>query len=610
MSHIFFLILIVIVTFTVSYSQDWRNINNGYEIPTHTYADQSFIVKTNDGAWLCCVTTGAGKEGQKGQHIISMRSFDCGKTWQDKVAVEPAGGPEASYSVMLKSPNGRIFIFYNHNTDNVRQLKADITSETPHGMVNRVDTQGYYVFKFSNDNGMTWSKDRFPIPVRAFEIDKENPYQGKIRFFWNVGKPFIHDDNAYVPLIKVGRFGKGYIARSEGVLLKSDNLLSESNPEKINWETLPKGDIGLRTPGGGGPISEEQSYVILSDGSFYCVYRSIDGHPVFSYSRDSGDSWDPPQYKRFANGKLVKHPRAANFVWKCSNGNYLYWFHNHGGKWYDDRNPAWLCGGIEFDTPQGKKIKWSQPEIVLYDDDPYIRMSYPDLVEDDGKYYLTETQKHIARVHEIDKDLVEGLWNQIEKKSLTKTGLVLELPENSTLMQNKIEMPALPHFVTKDANRADHGIKKMNAGFTIELWMKINSLKENQIILDNRNKSGKGFCLKTTGRQTIEIVLNDGRTENRWDCDQGILQLNKLLHIAVVVDGGPKIITFIVDGIVCDGDEYRQFGWGRFSPNLRDVNGDKILNIGSGFSGEIKKLRIYNRYLRISEVVGNFNYGI
>jgi hypothetical protein len=52
---------------------------------------------------------------------------------------------------------------------------------------------------------------------------------------------------------------------------------------------------------------------------------------------------------------------------------------------YDDRNPAWLMAGQEISTPQGRMIEWSQPEILLYEDDPYIRMSYPDLVEDDAK---------------------------------------------------------------------------------------------------------------------------------------------------------------------------------------------------------------------------------
>ena len=101
-------------------------------------------------------------------------------------------------------------------------------------------------------------------------------------------------------------------------------------------------------------------------GPFYVVYRSTDGHPVYSYSRDQGRTWDQPQYQAYANGKLMKHPRAANFVWKCKNGKYLYWFHNHGGRSYADRNPVWLSGGVEVDGPDSKLIKWSQPEILIY----------------------------------------------------------------------------------------------------------------------------------------------------------------------------------------------------------------------------------------------------
>jgi hypothetical protein len=33
--------------------------------------------------------------------------------------------------------------------------------------------------------------------------------------------------------------------------------------------------------------------------------------------------------------------------------------------------------GREVQTPDGLKLEWSQPEILLTTDDPYIRMSYP-----------------------------------------------------------------------------------------------------------------------------------------------------------------------------------------------------------------------------------------
>ena len=598
---------------------DWRNIRTGREIPTETYSDQPYIVKTDDGAWLCCVTTGAGREGQAGQHVVTMRSTDQGVTWSDPVAVEPPDGPEASYAVMLKTPYGRVYIFYNHNTDNVRRIKAD-DPPFKDGWCKRVDSQGYFVFKYSDDHGRTWSKERYPIPVREFEIDRNNVYGGKIRFFWNVGKAFSYNGAGYVPLHKVGGFGDGFFTSNEGVLLKSDNILTERDPNKIRWQTLPDGDVGLRTPPGGGPIAAEQSFVVLSDGSFYCVYRTIDGYPVFTYSRDGGHTWDTPQYKRYADGRLMKHPRAANFVWKCENGKYLYWFHNHGGRFirehprrrtaaFNDRNPAWLAGGIEADSPQGRIIKWTQPEIVLYDDDPMIRMSYPDLVEENGKYFITETQKNIARVHEIDPALLQGLWNQFDNKTVAREGLIVDLPAVTGKMPSQVRMPKLPDFITRDYKRPDHGSRDRRAGFTIDFWIRFDNFDPGQILLDNRTRDGKGFCLRTTERRTVQIVLNDGQTENRWDSDPGMLRQKELHHIAVVVDGGPKIITFIVDGKLCDGGDYRQFGWGRFSPNLKSVNADSVLRIAPKLNGKMMALRLYDRYLKTSEIIGNYHAG-
>ena len=62
------------------------------------------------------------------------------------------------------------------------------------------------------------------------------------------GRPFIYHGVAYVPLHKVGGFGEGFMTRSEGVVLASNNLLAEDDPNQIRWETLPDGDVGLRTP--------------------------------------------------------------------------------------------------------------------------------------------------------------------------------------------------------------------------------------------------------------------------------------------------------------------------------------------------------------------------
>ncbi len=586
---------------------DSRLITSGSVIPDEGYSDQPYIVKTSDGAWLCVITTGPGVEGAGGQHVVTRRSMDRGQTWSDAVPVEPSDGPEASYAVLLATPYGRVYVFYNHNTDNVREVIGDKPTYKD-GLVRRVDSQGHFVFKYSDDNGRTWSARRYEVPQRDFEIDRNNPYHGRIKYFWNVGKAFTLKGAGYVPLHKVGGFGEGFFTSSEGVLLRSGNILTERDPTELRWETLPDGDVGIRAPVGGGPIAEEQSFSLLSDGSIFCVFRTIDGHSAFTYSRDGGHTWEPSQYMRYANGRLMKHPRAANFSWRCENGKFLYWFHNHGGRFirehpnrrtiaYEDRNPVWLVGGVEADGPTGKVIRWSQPEIAIYDDDPVIRMSYPDLVEDGGKYFLTETQKDVARVHEVDRGLLEGMWNQLDAAGAPSNGLVLDTGKDT-------KMPTLPLFAQR-SKRADLGREDLRNGFTLELWLDAGTVVPGKVLADNRTAEGKGFALVASGSHSVELILNDGRTESRWTSDPGLLTDGARHHVMAVVDGGPKIISFVVDGVFNDGADDRQFGWGRFNPNLVSANGGPGVRVGNG----VAKLRVYNRALRTSEAVAAFRAG-
>lgn len=265
-------------------SLDPRLISSGLEIPSRGYADQPYVVQTDDGGWLCVMTTGSGREGDPGQTVVSLRSTDRGRTWSEPLPVEPDGGPEASSAVLLKVPGGRIYAFYNHNTDDVREVRRE-----DGGVFPRVDSLGHYVFRFTDDHGRSWSPERHEVPVREFACDRDN-------------------------------------------------------------------------------------------------------------------------------------------------GLFLCWFHNHGGRFigemgaagrrgrspYDDRNPAWLMAGREVDTPSGKEIERSEPEILLYDDDPSVRISYPDLIEENGSFFITETQRNRGRVHEIPRRLLDGLFGQWEARKVAR----------------------------------------------------------------------------------------------------------------------------------------------------------------------------------------------
>lgn len=580
--------------------KDERCILNGWEIPRENYSDQPYVVITKDGNWLCVLTTGVGVEGQPGQHIIATISKDKGKTWSKPVDIEPANGPEASWVMPLIVPSGRVYAFYTYNSTNMR-LDTKTNSKT---YAKRVDTIGEYAYKYSDDNGLTWSSDRHFIPMRKMRIDRENAYEGKMMYFWGVGKPITTKRGAIFGFAKVGKWGDpGGMVSSQGCFMFSPNILTESDPKKLKWELFPDGDEGLRAPKGA--VSDEANLVELSDGSLYATYRTIDGYNCGAYSRDGGHTWTPPAYAMYEpGGRPIKHPRAANFVKKFSNGKYLLWYHNHGGesvlgkKWnyYFDRNPAWVTGGIE----KNGYIHWSQPEILLYHPDPNIRMSYPDFVEDHGEFYVTETMKTAARVHPIDHELLEGIWNQHENRKVATKGLLLTVDGNKTRAGETINVPALPSL-------------QNNGSFTIDFWMKISELSDKQVILDTRDEKGKGIRIATTDHFTVNLTLNDGTHEANWECDPGThagtLRSGVWQHFAFIVDGGPKIITVVVDGILNDGGAIRDFGWGRFDPKMDDVNGKQQTAFAPAIFGQVKLMRIYNRYLRTSEAVGNWRAG-
>ncbi len=549
---------------------DLRNIRTGSEIPDEGYCDQPYVAITKDGNWLCTLTTGAGKEGDRGQHIISTISTDRGKTWSGPVDIEPASGPEASWVIPLVTPAGRVYVFYTYNGDKVQTLGEKSI---------RADTLGWYAYKYSDDHGRSWSGERYRIPLPKTEFDFGNEWGGENQLFWGIGKPLVEGQTAYFAFSKIGNLA---FETTEGRVFRSDNVLSEPDPAKVEWKMFPRGDPGISSRDLG-PVQEEHNIVTLSDGSLYCMYRTIEGYPARTCSRDRGETWTKPEPPVYAHGgHRMKNPRACPRIWKTSNGKYLFWFHNNGLKSWDGRNPAWVSGGVERDGD----ILWSQPEIVLYDSDPKTKISYPDLVEENGRYWITETQKSVARVHEIDPSLFEGLWTQGQVKEVARDGLVLDVAGPG----NEADLPTLPRL-------ADGG------GLTIDCWVAFDDLAPGQVVFDSRDDKGKGIVLETIADGAVRITLNDGQTGFSWDSDAGVFESGKRHHIAVIVDGGPKAVSFVVDGVLCDGGTDREYGWGRFPAELGDVNGAGQVRIAPSAS----RVRVYNRYLRTSEVLGNFH---
>lgn len=568
---------------------DPRLVANGSEIPSRTYADQPYVIVCNDGSWLAVMTTSSGTEYAYMNHIISTKSYDQGKTWSQPVEVEAPAPPQSAWAVPLKVPGGRIYVFYNYNRDRFTGVEGVMS--------------GPFMFKYSDDHGLSWSSERYEAPIRRTRIDKENYTGGSTCFFWSIDKPVVTDEAAYITFSKIFRETAGqpaFYLRSEGFILKSENILKESRPEKIRWTTLPEGETGIVNPKFG-HVQAEHNSVVMNNGDLYVVYRTIDGFPVFTTSSDGGKSFSQPAPMTYASGGIMGNPRACPKIHKTLDGKYLFWYHNNFRKnSYNGRNPVWLSGGIEKDG----RILWSQPEIILYDEDTQLLgMSYPDFIEQDEQLWLSETQKNKARIHKMDPDLIRGLWNQFTLAEVCRRGLVLE-SDAKQLITSRISFPTLPSLAR-------------GGGFTLELWLEANSLSEGQEILSTMGTSHKGIRVLLSEEKSIGIQIGDGELrENKlqgqtFNSDAGSIEAGKRHHVVFTVDGAAKVVSVIVDGVLSDGDlESRPYGWGRLYPHLGDLNGSLICDLNSEFEGKVHHIRLYNRYLTSSEAISNYRAGM
>ncbi len=323
------------------------NFDDGYSIYKNGYVDQPYIVVLDDNSWLCTFTTSSGIEGSSGQHIVSTRSTDKGKNWSDTVQIEYPSGPAASWVMPYKTPYGRVYVFYSFNGDNITSLN---------GKNIRNDMLGWYCYKYSDDKGATWS-DRYRIPLRKTNADLNNDWKGDVQIFWGIGKPTEYGGGMILAFTKLGKYMLDY---GEGWFIQSDNIISERDPEKINWITLPDGMNGVRNPDFGS-VQEEFNLAHIDGDTLYSVYRTDLGFIAESKSFDNGHSWSMPGKSQYQDKTELQNPRACPRIWKTKNGLYLIWYHNHGGTGFANRNPGWLAAG----KWKNGEMTWTQPVALI-----------------------------------------------------------------------------------------------------------------------------------------------------------------------------------------------------------------------------------------------------
>lgn len=561
------------LNFRYAESHDPRHFENGGLIFRNGYNDQPYVVKCRDGSWLCVMTTSAIGESGKDRTLVVTRSRDRGRTWEaPRYAIEPKGDMrQPSWATLYAAPYGRVYAFYNLRNE----------PPEPHSPV------GLF-FKYSDDGGETWSAERFPVPIREIGLDREFGGTGG----WSVCPPIDVGDDV---LFSYTRYAPKNRGRGQGFVFRSDNLRTERDPGKIRWEMLPTGDEGIRAPDVASDMQEEHIITPLANGDIFCIWRSTAGHACQGYSRDGGRTWPTRGVATYEpGGRPIKHPLACCRPFLASDGRYLLWFHNtrpHGPTAiYRPRDVVWLVGGKEKDGT----IHWSQPEVLMYGFDLPVNgigMSYPDFVEEDGRFWVTTTDKEDARIFELDPVLLEGLWNQGERKDPPKGRLVLDLDERGCRAASAIKSAPLPNLL--------HG------GFTVDLALSLDDLRPGQTVIEHQTDQGHGWAVTTADGGALQIELDDGRNRpEHWATDPGLLHAGREHHVTFIVDGGPNLILALVDGRLCDGGDAGDRGWGRLSRWVMAL-GEKpaIPRIGQASGVRVTRLRLYDRPLRVSEAV-------
>lgn len=404
--------------------------------------NEHFLVVPSKTGKFLAIWTQAGNENDPDQRIVLSRSSDRGRTWTAPVTLagDPTGktGLLASWAFPFVVPKtGRVYLFWNQN--------VGVTDA-------REDTTGALAYKWSDDEGVTWS-DMHTLAIRKSAIS--HPDANVPENWVTYQCPVITSHGVLVGFTRwaskaVQKEGGLFDRHSEVWFLRFDNILTEPDGAKLQVTTLPDGEKGLMAPctecergsvetgetdakrkGSAKPpkqrpnpfsIAQEPSVQELSDGRLITVMRTRTGSPYFALSADGGKSWDTPRPLLYsAGGPPVQQPLAPSPLYKLRDGNFVLIFHNNdgtgnGGKGTTDsrrvRRPVFLTVGREGGSPDYPLV-FTQPRL-LADNGGYPGAhghtqigTYPSFFEFERRaYFFYPDRKHVLYGMVVPHDML------------------------------------------------------------------------------------------------------------------------------------------------------------------------------------------------------------
>jgi hypothetical protein len=326
----------------------------------------------------------------------------------------PGGLPNAYANIILANERGaqhrpRLYAVYNLNLHNIT-------------MKGRGDELGFFYMRFSDDDGRSWSPDRYLVPYPNTWVDNQNDFHGKTHIMWTVDQIKRMPGGAVAfAFTKIGHYVQN--PPEEIFFMHSPNLLQATNASDVKWELFPSAsDHGLKAPAMYNPnstVMEEGHLLPLARGGCYAMARTDKGFLAAAWTADStaAKGWAPTGLARYWNPRTqlgstmealedipltspaplvptqvpplvpplthyataLKNSRGPFTPKRQPNGQYLLIWYNNNYM----RDPYFLSAGREAADGQ---ILWSQPEVGLYD---HVHLGtsaggYPDFVNGGG----------------------------------------------------------------------------------------------------------------------------------------------------------------------------------------------------------------------------------
>ena len=629
------------------------------------------VIIRDDGAWIACATHNPSSEGGKGESVYTTISKDRGETWGPTKKVFDAGDEQYAYSTMMKGANGRLYILYVQNYQNITTY-PNSTQKLP-----REDMMGGFFYRYSENGGETWSDEAFQIHIPQTKIDKQNQWNGSVQLMWLVDKGFQMGNDAFVAFTKIGLYAVE--PPTSGWLLHSSNLRDETDPSKVEWEVLPSDDNGIRSyndedvnrgcglnhVGHSACISSESHVISLNRSNtneLYVVFRTDAGFLGSARSLDGGHSFELPHpsistqfsathYSEPGSAaeqlvRPLKNPRGPitpivlpDYVKEEDSADVLMLYYNNGhvapasspevGVW-TNRNPYWIIPGYIVEDEKGKTVEWGEPEIALYVPGAGLTKGrgpgYPDFVIERNdtttsglNFWITETQKQFARLHKVPDEFLYDLLHQRRVNQLP-LGYTLNMNSTSTKPGTNVTMAtSWPDLPLPD-------VKANSNGLAWTFWLSGISLSGVSNSSDAVLVDSKGLRVAIVNGTAMELHLNYGNISYSFatdsQCSAWLFGNSSENHfVAFSLDAGSRVITAFVDGVFCDGgpqswdinplneaDARAAQGWDMIPDELVALDESSSLLFSPSFQGTIHSARFYPRFLRTADLLGAWRW--